>query len=326
MRYTTDGFQQDKLMELGLNRNHSYVLRWLVDFQATGQMREHLVEGISYYWVSYGTILEDLPILGIQKRQLANIFKDLVNAGVLKHFHLKQGGSFSFYTTGDAYDSLIYDPMQSIADPLCNKLHTPMQSIADPYVIDCIPLCNELPNKDSSIIDYPIKDTSIKKQNKAQDTDILFEEFWKSYPRKDDKQPAMKSYQRVIKGKLATHEELVDSAKAYTLIAKLNKTETKYIKLGSTWLNNACWENTYSSTISTTPSTNAYDALLAKIKSLMDQEGNFSHAKELCNIYNIEKFISADENGIKVYYTDARGYTNPKYFTIEAITKIGAYC
>jgi hypothetical protein len=173
-----------------------------------------------------------------------------------------------------------------------------------------------------------IKNSNNKELNKerTQESDVLFEEFWKSYPRKDDKQPAMKSYQRVIKGKLATHEELVDSAKAYTLIAKLNKTETKYIKLGSTWLNNACWENTYTSTTSTTPSTSTYDALLAKIKSVMDQDGNFEHGNELCNIHNIEKFMSVDDNGVRVYYTDARGYTNPKYFTIEAITKIGAYC
>ncbi len=324
MKYTTDGFQQDKLMELGLNRNHSYVLRWFVDFQATGQMREHLVGGVAYHWVSYSTILEDLPILGIQKRQLANIFKEMVNAGVLKHFHLKQGGSFSFYTTGDAYDSLIYDPMQSIADPLCNLLHTPMQSIADPYVIDCIPLCNELTNKDSSIIDYPIKDTSIKKQSKAQNTDILFEEFWKLYPKKVAKQKAIKCYREAIKR--VPHERIITGLQNYKAEITRKQTKMDFVKHPTGWLNDSRWDDDYGSTTSTTTNINTYDALFAKIESVMDQEGNFEHNQAPCNIYNIEKFISADENGIKVYYTDARGYTNPKYFTIEAITKIGAYC
>jgi hypothetical protein len=100
----------------------------------------------------------------------------------------------------------------------------------------------------------------------------------------------------------------------------------QYIKQPATWLNAGCWDDDYGLATSTTTSTNTYDALLAKIKNVMDQEGNFEHGNELFNIQNIEKFINTDENGIKLYYTDARGYTNPKYFTIEAITKIGPYC
>jgi hypothetical protein len=240
MKYTTDGFQQDKLIALGLNRNHSYVLRWFVDFQATGQMREHLVEGFAYYWVSYTTVLQDLPILGIQKRQLANIFKDLVNAGVLKHFHLKQGGSFSFYTTGDAYDSLIYDPMQSITDPLCNKLHTPMQSITDPYEIDCIPLCNELTNKDPSIIYPSIKNSSIKKQ---KETDFLFQEFYDLYPKKKSRQSAIKAYEKAVKK--TTHEIIMQGLKNYKAEIAIKNTSMQYIKHPATWLNGGCWDDDY---------------------------------------------------------------------------------
>ena len=162
------------------------------------------------------------------------------------------------------------------------------------------------------------------KREKNNETDILFFQFYDLYPKKQGKQSAIKAFEKALK--ITTIDTILQGVNNYKAQIASKNTEMQYVKQPATWLNAGCWDDDYGSTTSTTPSTNAYDALLAKIKSVMDQEGNFEHGNELCNIHNIEKFISADENGIKVYYTDARGYTNPKYFLIEAITKIGVYC
>jgi hypothetical protein len=170
----------------------------------------------------------------------------------------------------------------------------------------------------------PLAIAKVAKPAKVAKESSLFDDFYSLYPKKQGKEQAIKAYQKALKK--TTHEIIMAGVKNYKAQIASKNTEMQYIKQPATWLNAGCWDDDYGSTTSTTPSTNAYDALLAKIESVMDQEGNFEHGNELCNIHNIEKFISADDNGVRVYYTDARGYTNPKYFTIEAITKIGAYC
>jgi hypothetical protein len=162
------------------------------------------------------------------------------------------------------------------------------------------------------------------KKERTKKTDILFFQFYDLYPKKQGKQSAIKAFEKALK--ITTIDTILQGVNNYKAQIASKNTEMQYVKQPATWLNAGCWDDDYSSTTSTTTNINTYDALLAKIEIFMDQEGNFEHGNELCNIHNIEKFISADENGIKVYYTDARGYTNPKYFTIEAITKIGAYC
>jgi hypothetical protein len=179
--------------------------------------------------------------------------------------------------------------------------------------------CYDLPKTESE----PVAIAKVAKPAKVEKEPCLFDEFYDLYPKKQGKQSAIKAYEKALKKN--THEVIIEGVRNYKAQIASKNTEMQYVKQPATWLNAGCWDDDYGSTTSTTPSTNAYDALFTKIKSVMDQDGNFEHNEAPCNIHNIEKFISADENGIKVYYTDARGYTNPKYFTIEAIT-IGAYC
>lgn len=55
-----------------------------------------------YYWINYDTVLEDLPILKINKKTLySKHFFSLCNAKVLEHKHVKSGGSFSYYALSE---------------------------------------------------------------------------------------------------------------------------------------------------------------------------------------------------------------------------------
>lgn len=72
-----------------------------------------------------------------------------------------------------------------------------------------------------------------------------FEEFYKSYPRKESRLSAEKSFIRVLKEKKATFDELMEGVRKYSDKCIKEKTEQKYIKHPSTWLNQGCWADEY---------------------------------------------------------------------------------
>lgn len=79
----------------------------------------------------------------------------------------------------------------------------------------------------------------------AADIEEEFNSLWSLYPRKEGKANALKAYVKARKG----HPEVFGSVKsgieAYVSYLKANKTERRYIKQGSTWFNQQCWEDDY---------------------------------------------------------------------------------
>lgn len=70
MKYTIEGFNQAKAVELGLCVADLIILRWFVDFAGTEKMVKRIIDGKEYYWIKYEGLLEDLPILSITKDTL----------------------------------------------------------------------------------------------------------------------------------------------------------------------------------------------------------------------------------------------------------------
>lgn len=78
-----------------------------------------------------------------------------------------------------------------------------------------------------------------------------FEELWKLYPRKEGKAVAFKSYckyRKSTKADYITEEDVEKGIEAYNRHIKANNIETKYIKQGSTYFNQRCWEDVYPET------------------------------------------------------------------------------
>jgi hypothetical protein len=73
------------------------------------------------------------------------------------------------------------------------------------------------------------------------DTDASFEIWWKQYPKKADKQDALKAYRAVIKKKLATPDQLLSAVMRYA--ADRSREDPKYTKNPATWLNKGSWAN-----------------------------------------------------------------------------------
>lgn len=87
---------------------------------------------------------------------------------------------------------------------------------------------------------------SISKSNNINKEDILneFEELWKIYPNKQGKTNAFKSYDKARK-KGVEFETIKKGLENYIDYCKVKKMEKQYIKHGSTWFNQECWNDEY---------------------------------------------------------------------------------
>lgn len=85
-----------------------------------------------------------------------------------------------------------------------------------------------------------------EKKYKKKENDLVsrFDEFWEQYGKIGNKQQAIKSYNKLIKGG-TLHETIIGGVEKYQAYARANNTERKYIKHASTWLNNRGWEDDY---------------------------------------------------------------------------------
>ena len=128
MRYTIEGFSQiealkfrrteivkrknpktgvyeDKETVVTLDCTDLVILRWFVDFWP--RMMKVDVNGRQYAWLSYKSLIEDMPLIGIKKRALAARLNKLVDFGILCHKTVKNGGTFSYYGFGPEYVRLV---------------------------------------------------------------------------------------------------------------------------------------------------------------------------------------------------------------------------
>lgn len=95
---------------------------------------------------------------------------------------------------------------------------------------------NSLPNN---------KDNNKNSDNKdINNISLEFETLWKLYPRKIGKPKALKAYQKARKNGV-TFEEVKQGIENYNAEITAKKTGAEYIKHGSTWFYNECWNDEY---------------------------------------------------------------------------------
>lgn len=85
--------------------------------------------------------------------------------------------------------------------------------------------------------------TKVDRQNKSE-LEENFNKLWKLYPRKEGKKKAFEAYKRAIK-KGTTNKEIQTGIVNYLTQIKVQGTDKKYIKQGSTWFNGECWDDDY---------------------------------------------------------------------------------
>lgn len=106
-------------------------------------------------------------------------------------------------------------------------------------------------NRDIDIRDIENRDKNNKLASSNDDKKINlkhfeeeFEKLWSIYPNKKGKEEARKKYVSYRKNG-TTYDEVALGLKKYIEYCKADKTEIKYIKHGSTWFNQKCWNDDY---------------------------------------------------------------------------------
>ena len=108
MQFSFLGYSVKKIMEFKLDVKDVIILRYFDDFRKSGRMNYEVIEGEKYYWISYQSIENELPFLGLGKRSIMMRMLKLRDLGILSHYTKKEGGTFSFYALGDRYKDLLY--------------------------------------------------------------------------------------------------------------------------------------------------------------------------------------------------------------------------
>lgn len=100
----------------------------------------------------------------------------------------------------------------------------------------------------------PINNNNIKNNNNnnnkdkekisKKEIDTEFESLWKRYPNKKGKESAYKSYLKARQNG-TTYDEVINGLENYLKEIEVKKTETQYIKHGSTWFYQHCWQDEY---------------------------------------------------------------------------------
>lgn len=112
-------------------------------------------------------------------------------------------------------------------------------------------------------------DTKAKSSLKELEKD--FEEVWKAYPKKQGKEAAKKAYIKARKAGVSNCE-IVAGLTQYIAFIRANNTSERYIKHGSTWFNQKCWEDDYSiaDKASSNPAPTADDYNIDDIKNFWE--------------------------------------------------------
>lgn len=99
--------------------------------------------------------------------------------------------------------------------------------------------CNTNETKCNSIKEIEIEKEIDKEKDKYM---CEFDELWKLYPKKIGKKDALRHYIRNRKNKVP-YETILDGLKKYIEYINNTNTPTQFIKDGSTWFNQECWND-----------------------------------------------------------------------------------
>ncbi|MDD4980667.1 MAG: hypothetical protein PHC54_05310 [Candidatus Omnitrophica bacterium] len=146
MKYTIEGFSQEIALRLGLDAIDLVLLRWMLDFYNTNRMEKHYWEEKEYFWVNYQTVIEDIPILGINnKMALRRRLRNIEQAKIVEFKVFQGAGNRTFYRfNGEILACLLSNKTRGGLDPNVKRVLTQMsrgsglkcQDHIDPSTID----------------------------------------------------------------------------------------------------------------------------------------------------------------------------------------------
>lgn len=205
-------------------------------------IEQNEANNINFYDGSYWTFnsakayAEIFPYFS--QRQIQCALKHLRDEGILKT------GNYNKL----AYDRTLWYAFTEYGKSIMQKCKMEDVKMSNGFDAQVKPIPDN--NTDNNPLYNTDNNTNASETNAKQKIDLKelendFEEVWKAYPKKQGKEAAKKAY---IKARKAgtSHLEIVAGLTKYKLFIQQNKTADKYIKHGSTWFNQKCWEDDYS--------------------------------------------------------------------------------
>ncbi len=107
MQSTVYGFSQKNLIKFRLDLWDAVILRYFIDCKDNLEMRTMDIGEDTYYLVRYDKILEYLPMLRMKKHAIQSRFFKLRDLGILTHYALIEGYTYSYFGIGENYIDLI---------------------------------------------------------------------------------------------------------------------------------------------------------------------------------------------------------------------------
>ncbi|UZW13227.1 hypothetical protein OSC52_15425 [Clostridium pasteurianum] len=110
MKFTINGFSQKRLLKYGMDTVDALLLRYFIDYKDSGKMISKYINNKQYFWIKYESVYKEIPISGLNKNDsVYRRLRRMVKAEILESVTVRQGGVYSFYTTGKNYYNLLSD-------------------------------------------------------------------------------------------------------------------------------------------------------------------------------------------------------------------------
>lgn len=177
--------------------------------------------------------------LGVHKKHISRLVSNLCDLGLVRV-------------------ELIYKPDSKQIDKRVihvtsgnENVPTPPQECSEPRNENVPTPRNKNAEDNSFVINTDINNTinntiNNKKINKKSELENEFETLWKLYPRKlGNKKKAKESYIKAVKKGETTYEAVKFGIEMYVKYNEYHNVSEEFIKHGSTWFNQECWNNDY---------------------------------------------------------------------------------
>lgn len=181
------------------------------------------------------------------QRQIQCALKHLRDEGILKTGNYNKS----------AYDRTLWYAFTEKGISIMQKCKMEVAGMSNGFDAQVQPIPDNntdiIPDRDNTDNNSNASESNSAQKISSKEIENDFEEVWKAYPKKQGKEAAKKAY---IKARKAgtSNCEIVAGLTRYKLFIQANRTEDRYIKHGSTWFNQKCWEDDYS--ISEKPAVN----------------------------------------------------------------------
>lgn len=207
LKFTIHGFQQQKLIEAGLDNNDALVMSVIKDMYASASIESLMIGEERYIWVNQTQLREFVPIIG-SLRTIQRVFEKLRKVKVFDSqvIHEKKGikGTFYFIKPTQLFDDLteyVVDVNIPIPSKGTTKCHRGVrQNVIEGYDKMSEEGTTKCRNKDSST-----NDSSTSNSTSSYDRDELLQKWNEVAPVKMRKIVAGGPIDKSIKARIADY-------------------------------------------------------------------------------------------------------------------------